>query len=83
MKHQEGLGNTRPGRETSLGWEGRLFRESRLGRENRLGRETSLGFEGRLYRRSRRNRDIKLNKNIGLGWEVAPPGRAGWAGRAG
>ena len=39
MKHQEGLGYTRPGRETSLGWEGRLFRESRLGRETSLGRE--------------------------------------------
>ena len=38
MKHQEGLGNTRPDRETSLGWEGRLFRKSRLGRETRLGR---------------------------------------------
>ena len=84
MKHREGLGNTRPGRETSRGWEGRLFRESRLGRETRLlGRETSLGFEGRLYRKSRRGRDIKLNRDISLGWEVAPPGRAGWAGRAG
>ena len=70
MKHQEGLGNTRPGRETSLGWEGRLFRASTLGRETRLGRETSLGFEGRLYRKSRRDRDIKLNRDISLGWEV-------------
>ena len=83
MKHQDGLGNTRPGRDTSLGWEGRLFRESRLGRETRLAGETSLGFEGRLYRKSRRDRDIKLNRDISLGWEVAPPGRAGWAGRAG
>ena len=77
IKHWEGLGNTRPGRETILGWEGRLFRESRQ------GRETSLGFEGRLYRRSMRDRDIKLNRDIGLGWEVSPPGRVGWAGRAG
>ena len=81
MKHQEGFGNTRPGRETSLGWEGRLFRESRLGKETRLGRETSLGFEGRLFRKSRWDRDSKLNRDISLGWEVAPPGRAGWAGR--
>ena len=64
MKHQEGLGNSRRGSETSLGWQGRLFRESRLCRETRLGRETSLGFEGRLYRKSRRDRDIKLNKEI-------------------
>ena len=44
MKHQQGLGNSRRDRETSLGWEVRLFRESRLGREAKLGRETSLGF---------------------------------------
>ena len=54
IKHQEGLGNTRPGRATSLGLESRLFRESRLGRDTRLGRETRLSFEGRLYR----DRDI-------------------------
>ena len=83
MKHQEGLGNTRPGREISLGWEGRLFRESRLGRDTMLGRDTSLDFEGRLYRKSRQDRDIKLKRDISLGWEVAPPERAGWAGRAG
>ena len=92
MKHREGLGNTRPGRETSLGWKGRLYRKSRadrdiklnrLGRETRLGKETRLGFEGRLYRKRRRDRDIKLNRDISLGWEVAPPGRAGWAGRSG
>ena len=77
MKHQEGVGNTRPGRETSLSSEGRLFRESKL------GRETSLSFEGRLYRKSRRDRDSKLNRDITLGWEVAPPGRVCWAGRAG
>ena len=59
MKHQEGLGNSRQ------------------------GRETSLGFERRLYRKSRRDIDIKLKRDISLGWEVAPPGRAGWAGRAG
>jgi hypothetical protein len=81
LKHRDGLGNTRTGRETSLDWEGRLLRESRLGRETKLGRETSLGFEGRLYRKSRQDRDIKLNRDISLGWEVAPPGRAGWAGR--
>ena len=48
MKQQEGLGNTRPGRETILGWEGRLCRESRLSRETKLVREISLGLEGRL-----------------------------------
>ena len=72
MKQQEGLGNAKPGRETSLGWEGRLCRESKLGRETRLGRETSLGFEGRLYRKSRRDRDSKLYRDISLGWEVGP-----------
>ena len=80
IKHQEGLGNARPGRETSLGWEGRLFRESRLARETRLGRETSLGFEGRLFRKSRWDRDSKLNRDISLGLEGGPcresrPGR--------
>ena len=83
MKHQEGLGNSRRGRETSLGWEGRLFRKSRLGRETRLGSETSLCFEGRLCRKSRRDRNSKLNRDISLGWEGAPPWRADWAGRAG
>ena len=82
-KHQEGLGNTRPGRDTSLDWEGRLFRESRLGQETRLGRETRLGFDGRLYRKSRQDRDIKLNRDISLGLDVAPSGRAGLAGRPG
>ena len=77
IKHQEGLGNTRPCRESSLGWEGMPFRESRL------DRETSLGFESRLYRKSRWDRDIKLNRDIILCWEVAPPWRADWAGRAG
>ena len=38
-EHQEGLGNTRPGRESSLDWEGRLFRESRLGRKTQAGQE--------------------------------------------
>ena len=83
MKHQEGLGNTKPGKETSLGWEGRLFRESRLRRETRVGRETSLGFEGRLFRKSRSDRDSKLNMDISLGCEGAPAGRAGWAGLGG
>jgi hypothetical protein len=36
MKHQEGLGYTRQSRETILGWKGRLFRESRLGRGTSL-----------------------------------------------
>ena len=45
MKHQEGLRNARPGMKTSLGWEGRLFRESILGRETRMSRETSNGFK--------------------------------------
>ena len=71
LKHWEGLGNTRTGRDPS-----------QSSRQTRLGRETSLGFEGRLYRKSRRDRDIKLNRDVSLGWEVAPPGRAGWAGRA-
>ena len=84
-KHQTGQGD-QP-------WlEGRLYSKSRrnrdiklncLGRETRVRRETSLGFEGRLYRKSSRDRDIKLNRGISLGWEVAPPGRADWAGRAG
>jgi hypothetical protein len=72
MEHQEGLEYTRPGRETSLGWEGRLFRESRLGRETRLGRKTSLGFKGRLFRKSRWDRDSKLNRDISHGWEGGP-----------
>ena len=38
---------------------------------------------GLIHRKSRQDRDIKLNKDISLGWEVAPPGRKGWAGRAG
>ena len=71
-KHQEGLGYTRPGRETSLGWEGRLFRESRPGRKTRLGRETSLGFEDRLFRKSRLDRDSKLNRDISFGCEGGP-----------
>ena len=56
MKHQEGLGNGRPGRETSLGWEGRLYRKSRLDRESKLNREISLGWEGGLCRESRLGR---------------------------
>ena len=47
MKHQEVLGNARPGMETSLGWDGRLCRESRQGRETRR-REPKLSLEGRL-----------------------------------
>ena len=72
MNHQEGLGNSRPGRETRLVWEGRLFRESILGKDTRLGRETSLGFEGRLYSKSRQDRDSKLNRDISLGWDGGP-----------
>ena len=71
-KHQEVLGNARPGRETTLGWEGRLCRESRLGRETRVGRDTSFGFEGRLYRKSRPDRDSNLNRDIILGCEGGP-----------
>ena len=47
------LGNARPGRETSLDWQGRISWESRLGRDTRLGRETSLCLEGRLCREDR------------------------------
>ena len=68
MKHQEGLRNTRPCRKTSLGLEGRLFRENRQGRETRLGRKTSLGFTGRFLRKCRLDRESKLNRDITLGW---------------
>ena len=44
-KHQEGLGNTRPGRETSLGWEGRLYRKSRRDRDIKLNRDIILCWE--------------------------------------
>ena len=72
MKYQEDLGNARPGRETSLSWEGRLFREGTLGKETRLSRETSFGFEGRLYRKSRLDRDNMLKRGIILGWKGSP-----------
>ena len=91
IKHQEGLGNARPGRETSLSWEGRLCRESKLGRETRLARETSLGLEGRLYKKSRLDRESKLNRDISLGWEgglcresrLGRETSLGWEGRLG
>ena len=38
-------GNTRPGRETSLGWEGRLCRKSKRDRDSKLNRDISLGWE--------------------------------------
>ena len=62
LKHQEGLGNATPGRKTSLGWEGRLCRESKQGRKTRLGRETSLGLEGRLQSESRLGRETSLGR---------------------
>ena len=73
MKHQEGLGNTRPGRETSFGLEGRLYRKSRLDRESKLNRDISLGWEGGLCRESR------LGRETSLGWE-GRLSREGWLG---
>ena len=78
MKHHKVLGNTRTGIETNLGWEGRLFRESRLGRDTRLGRETSIGPEGRLYRKSRQDRDSKLIQPE-QGYQPWLGGWQGWA----
>ena len=90
-KHQEGLGNTRPGRATILGWEGRLCRKSRLGRETRLGRKTSLGFEGRLYTLQKEQagqghqpwlgRESRLSRETSLWWEGRLC-REGWLGIA-
>jgi hypothetical protein len=76
---------------TSLSWEGRLCRESKLGRETRLSRETSLGLEGRLYKKSRLDRESKLNRDISLGWEgglcresrLCRETSLGWEGRLG
>ena len=65
--HQGGLGNTRTGRETSLSWEGRLFRESRLGRE--LNRDISLSWEGCPCRESRLGRESRLSRETSLWWE--------------
>ena len=73
-----GLGNARPGRETSLGWEGRLCRESRLGRETRLGKETRLGRETSLGLRADSTERAGCTGKRGLlgGWLGHP--RASW-----
>ena len=45
MKHQEGLGNIRPSKETRLGSVVRLYRKNRRDRDIKLNREISLGWD--------------------------------------
>ena len=68
-KHDKGLGNTRPGRETSFGFEGRLYRKSRRDSDSKLNRDISLGWEGGPCRESRLGRESRLSRETSLWWE--------------
>ena len=61
MKHQEGLENVRPGRETSLCKESRLCRETRLGAgdQPRLGGQALQKEQVGYCSDSKLNRDLK------------------------
>ena len=56
-------------RETTLGFEGRLYRKSSRDRDSKLNRDISLGWEGGPSRESRLGRESRLSRETSLWWE--------------